>query len=313
VIKRNIIILIFGIFISSCSILKKKDKLKSEYKFLDEYEIENHISQGLLFQYDVDEININLDTIFDLQKEYLGSLARLVKSNPEYYNIGIASVSSDYLEKPKNIDISIKRAKLIERFFMDSLGMDHKTIQISGTDAFPRTYRTSKIKDYHRFASVILLKKGYSDMLYHGDFKDTDNDGILNNEDSCPEIYGIKENLGCPKMKAHNTEYDCIYKVIPRVYFDREKFELTEEGKKKYKPFLENILNAYPNATFLLAGNSTQNPKKETNVGYGYLMANYLRAYFIGSLKIEENRIINRTISNMPECDCVEIRVYAYE
>tara|TARA_R100001369_G_scaffold68197_1_gene95832 strand:+ start:155 stop:883 length:729 start_codon:yes stop_codon:yes gene_type:complete len=187
------------------------------YPLISEMDFKNDALQGMFLLYNVNKVEINVDSIYKSNQEYFENLKGFIAHDSENYTIGLTSVSSGFLEKSEDIDISIKRVKFIKQYLVDSLHVNPKSIQISGMDAHPRTYRSEKIKDYSRNTQIILLKNGYTYMFNLGIFNDSDNDGNLNSEDDCPEIHGLKENNGCPE--PNDEEIIPFNSKYPRIYF----------------------------------------------------------------------------------------------
>lgn len=68
---------------------------------------------------------------------------------------------------------------------------------------------------------------------------DTDDDGIVDGEDACPTVAGVKEEKGCPKKEAIIERVPVqINEKIEPVYFAIDKSYITDYSKKK----LDNIV-----------------------------------------------------------------------
>ncbi|WP_185863455.1 OmpA family protein [Blattabacterium cuenoti] len=72
--------------------------------------------------------------------------------------------------------------------------------------------------------------------------EDSDNDGILDNEDLCPNQFGKKENKGCPDI------------VFNPILFGIGKFSLSTRSLMKINKIAKIMINRIPNSKFYVNG-----------------------------------------------------------
>lgn len=119
-------------------------------------------------------------------------------------------------------------------------------------------------------------------------FRDTDGDGITDDEDACPEVYGIPELNGCPETEEktnpygsiiiNNNEHAIVEKVI--VYFDKDKSFLKEIYRPKLREMVKS-LSKNPNYALVISGHTDSDGSSVYNIQLGESRANTIRIYLI--------------------------------
>ena len=116
---------------------------------------------------------------------------------------------------------------------------------------------------------------------------DTDGDGIADYEDVCPTTPGIKENNGCPEVKAEVKQI--FKKALNGIQFESAKATI----KKSSYPILNQIVNIMkenPEYKLDIKGHTDNSGKPEKNLVLSDDRANSVRTYLINN-GIDESRM----------------------
>lgn len=105
---------------------------------------------------------------------------------------------------------------------------------------------------------------------------DTDKDGILNDEDMCPEEFGVKEFEGCPKPEL---TFDCYLDEFPVFQFNKARHDILDI----YNPIIDSIAKC-------MLENSTKKI-----IIYGYT-DNYGDSIYTNELSINRADVIRKAI-----------------
>ncbi|WP_185853546.1 OmpA family protein [Blattabacterium cuenoti] len=110
--------------------------------------------------------------------------------------------------------------------------------------------------------------------------KDSDNDGILDQEDLCPNQFGLKKFKGCPDTDSDNIpdhEDKCPKKfgkkenkgcpdvVFSPILFDWNKFSLSPRSLAIVNEIAEIMINSLPNSKFYIDGYTDSRGKLSYN------------------------------------------------
>jgi hypothetical protein len=96
------------------------------------------------------------------------------------------------------------------------------------------------------FFSFLLV---FSFLCSQAQERDTDGDGVLDNDDACVTVAGIKENRGCPwpdtdgdGISDKDDEFPLIFSDCEKIYSNRKK--TIDDFKKNYKdtPFDKSLM-----------------------------------------------------------------------
>ncbi|WP_185859524.1 OmpA family protein [Blattabacterium cuenoti] len=125
-------------------------------------------------------------------------------------------------------------------------------------------------KDNSYFPSVMEEKKEEEKICCQNkNQKDSDNDGILDQEDLCPNQFGLKKFKGCPDTDSDNipdNEDKCPKKfgkkenkgcpnvVFNPVLFGWAKFSLSPRSIAVVNEIAEIMINVLPNSKFYISG-----------------------------------------------------------
>jgi len=142
---------------------------------------------------------------------------------------------------------------------------------------------------------------------------DSDNDGVADPNDQCPDLAGSVNNSGCPEIKQE--ERDALALATRAIRFETGKAEL-KSSSYTILDKIASILNRYPNYNVSIAGHTDSVGKEENNrrlseqraqACFNYLLSkgfNADRISFIGygetqplsSNSTKEGRRLNRRV-----------------
>jgi len=83
--------------------------------------------------------------------------------------------------------------------------------------------------------SFITTSFFYANMYIPSDCQDRDKDGICNEVDTCPDLFGVKENNGCPIVSIEHDE-DLGFISVTKIPDIITTLELVEIDDYTYKP-----------------------------------------------------------------------------
>ncbi|MDA9263183.1 OmpA family protein [bacterium] len=109
---------------------------------------------------------------------------------------------------------------------------------------YKNTGETYAIKHFQHMIGLAFL---------FGGEPDTDGDGILDKDDNCPEVFGLIENKGCPKMTEKVK--DRLEKIEQLILFETDQDILTEEALISLEE-VYSILIQYPNLNIIVEGHT---------------------------------------------------------
>ncbi|WP_341653225.1 OmpA family protein [Blattabacterium cuenoti] len=181
------------------------------------------------------------------------------------YNQVFAKESKDYLDFWKH------NIGLIFRFGTLPIHHDHK-----------HDHKTVGETDKDNFSSVIpvIKEKKEEKKICCNNQEDSDNDGVLDQEDFCPNQFGLKKFQGCPDTDLDNIpdhEDKCPNKfgkkenqgcpniVFRPILFSSGKFLLSSHSLTIINEIAEIMINILPNSKFYINGYTDSNGKSYLN------------------------------------------------
>ncbi|WP_185867353.1 OmpA family protein [Blattabacterium cuenoti] len=183
------------------------------------------------------------------------------------YNHVFAKQSKDYLNFWKH------NVGLIFRFGNLKINPDHKIVAETEKDTYYEEKEKKKNEEKH-FVEEKEKK------ICCDNQEDSDNDGVLNKEDLCPNEFGLKKFKGCPDTDSDNIpDYEdkcpqkfgkkenkgCPDVVFNPILFDLGKFSLSSRSLKIINEIAEIMRNYLPNSKFYINGYTDANGKSYYN------------------------------------------------
>lgn len=107
---------------------------------------------------------------------------------------------------------------------------------------------------------------------------DTDGDGVQDSEDECPEIVGLIDNEGCPKMEEEIIKRLQEFGQI--IFFETNKDVLTKESSDSLKE-VYSILIQYPIVQVIIEGHTDNVGEIDSNQLLSEKRANKVLGYLI--------------------------------
>lgn len=91
---------------------------------------------------------------------------------------------------------------------------------------------------------------------------DTDGDGVADNEDRCPEVKGSIANKGCPEMKVEDVKK--ITQIASKIFFETNSDKLKTASLSQLDELAE-ILKRYEEANLVIEGHTDSQGEEEYN------------------------------------------------
>ena len=112
--------------------------------------------------------------------------------------------------------------------------------------------------------------------------KDSDNDGIFDQQDLCPLQPGPIENKGCPQLKQNDptTIIKYISDLAANVYFDTGKWSLKEDSKEVLNKMVQYIKEV-PEIKFIVEGHTDNRDRNQFNLYLSQKRADAVRKYLL--------------------------------
>ncbi|WP_185852372.1 OmpA family protein [Blattabacterium cuenoti] len=185
------------------------------------------------------------------------------------YNHVFAKQSRDYLNFWKH------NVGLIFRFGNLEMNQDHKIGP--GTEKDDSYLPSISVQEKEK--SFVEIEEKEKKIFCNKD-KDSDNDGVLDKEDFCPNQFGLKKFQGCPDTDSDNIpdhEDKCPNKfgkkenkgcpnvVFRPILFDLGKFSLSPRTFIIINEIAEIMINSLPNSKFCINGYTDPNGKSHYN------------------------------------------------
>lgn len=105
--------------------------------------------------------------------------------------------------------------------------------------------------------------------------KDTDGDGVPDDQDNCPEVKGSADNDGCPEEKSKPFNYRNIQFEFNSSVLKTESYDILERISQQMK---KNSSNSYQ-----LSGNSSAEGTEKRNMMLSVDRANAVKAYLVNN------------------------------
>ena len=128
--------------------------------------------------------------------------------------------------------------------------------------------------------------KGYVDE--NGCPTDKDGDGVFDYEDKCPETPGIKENKGCPEIKAEVKQL--FKKALNGIQFETGKAKIKGKASFAILDDVVKVMQENPAYKLNIGGHTDNVGKPEKNMQLSKERAASVRDYLI-SKGVEESRL----------------------
>jgi OOP family OmpA-OmpF porin len=116
---------------------------------------------------------------------------------------------------------------------------------------------------------------------------DTDGDGVADKDDRCPNVKGTIANHGCPEMKVEDVKK--ITQIASKIFFETASDKLKVASLQSLDELAE-ILNRYPEAKLTIGGHTDDVGKDDYNMNLSQKRTNSVRLYLI-SKGISEARL----------------------
>jgi OmpA-OmpF porin, OOP family len=116
---------------------------------------------------------------------------------------------------------------------------------------------------------------------------DTDGDGVADMEDRCPTVKGTLANKGCPEMKVEDVKK--ITQIASKIFFETASDKLKVASLEQLDELAE-ILSRYPEAKLTIGGHTDEVGKDDYNMTLSQKRTNSVRVYLI-SKGIAESRL----------------------
>ncbi|WP_341657670.1 OmpA family protein [Blattabacterium cuenoti] len=139
----------------------------------------------------------------------------------------------------------------------------------------PHDHKTIGETDQDKFSSVVPVKEKEEENQ-----EDSDNDGVLDQEDFCPNQFGLKKFQGCPDTDLDNIpdhedkcpkkfgrkeNQGCPNVVFSPILFSFGKFSLSSHSLTMINEIAEIMINTLPNSKFYINGYTDSNGKSYLN------------------------------------------------
>ncbi|WP_341654432.1 OmpA family protein [Blattabacterium cuenoti] len=182
------------------------------------------------------------------------------------YNHVFAKQSEDYLNFWKH------NVGLVFRFGSPQIHHDDK-----------HDHKTIGKTDQDNFSSVVPVKEKEEEQekkICCNNQEDSDNDGVLDQEDFCPNQFGLKKFQGCPDTDLDNIpdhedkcpnqfgkkeNQGCPNVVFSPILFSSGKFSLSPYFLTMINEIAEIMINTLPNSKFYINGYTDSNGKSYLN------------------------------------------------
>ncbi len=105
--------------------------------------------------------------------------------------------------------------------------------------------------------------------------KDTDADGVPDDEDNCPEVKGIAANGGCPEEKPKSFTYKIIQFEFNSSVLKTDSYDILESISQQMKK--------NPSTNYDLIGNSSAEGTDNRNMMLSVDRANSVKAYLVNN------------------------------
>ncbi|WP_341665979.1 OmpA family protein [Blattabacterium cuenoti] len=144
-------------------------------------------------------------------------------------------------------------------------------------------HKTVVETDQDNFSSVVKEKEKEEEQekkICCNNQEDSDNDGVLDQEDLCPNQFGLKKFQGCPDTDLdHIPDHEdrcpnkfgkkehqgCPHVIFSPILFNFGKFSLSTRSLTKINEISDIMINILPNSKFYINGYTDSNGKSSLN------------------------------------------------
>ncbi len=116
---------------------------------------------------------------------------------------------------------------------------------------------------------------------------DTDGDGVADNEDRCPEVKGSIANKGCPEMKIEDVKK--ITQIASKIFFETNSDKLKVASLVQLDE-LSEILKRYEGANLIIEGHTDSKGEDAYNMTLSQKRTESVKSYLMGK-GIMESRL----------------------
>ena len=116
---------------------------------------------------------------------------------------------------------------------------------------------------------------------------DTDGDGVADNEDRCPDVKGSIANKGCPEMKVEDVKK--ITQIASKIFFETNSDKLKVASLVQLDELAE-ILKRYEAANLIIEGHTDSKGEDAYNLTLSQKRTESVKTYLMGK-GIMESRL----------------------
>lgn len=120
-------------------------------------------------------------------------------------------------------------------------------------------------------------------------YQDSDGDGVLDKDDNCPDEPGSANKRGCPPMVVEE-DLSKLDKYSDQIFFNSGKYYIDEQYIDKLDDIIE-IMDLYPDAKFTIEGHTDNIGNAALNRKLSYARANAIKDYLIYRAGVEPSRL----------------------
>ncbi|MBU0765132.1 MAG: OmpA family protein [Bacteroidetes bacterium] len=241
----------------------------------------------------------------------LDRLATYLKKNPEAI-IEIGGHADSNGPEIYNIHLSLRRAIFVYNFLIDKSvypnclvvkGYGEKYPMYEGE--IPDGAEYDEMHKYNRRVEFKVLREGKDiliikpveitdsfvnsreDSILDDIFIDTDKDGILDKDDSCPDIPGVRTNRGCPEVKKEDEKV--MTEAMEGLFFNTNSAVIKKNSYKVLNKVV-SVMKANPDYKLMICGHTDNSGDPDANMKLSNDRAGAAREYIVKK-GIEAGRI----------------------
>jgi outer membrane protein OmpA-like peptidoglycan-associated protein len=117
---------------------------------------------------------------------------------------------------------------------------------------------------------------------------DRNKDGIIDSEDKCPDVFGIKENKGCPEIKAEIKQI--FEKALQGIQFEFGK-DVIRKSSYQILDDVVKVMNENPEYLLSIYGHTDNVGQDDKNMELSQRRADAVKKYLLDK-GVPENRIV---------------------
>lgn len=120
---------------------------------------------------------------------------------------------------------------------------------------------------------------------------DRDKDGIIDSADRCPDVAGIEANDGCPELKLEEADQKIIQEAIQNVQFETASARLKQTSLEVLNK-VAILMQKYPKARLKIDGHTDSEADDVKNLELSKARAIACKNYLVQNKEINSNRIL---------------------